>query len=564
MASETHGKSGSASPSVNEAGEKALGHDDIPDAGPESDPQLDLTQTKSSTAPTYVTGIKLQLVFLALSLVAFLMLLDISIVATATPRITSDFHSLTDVGWYGSAYLLANCSLQPLAGKIYTYFNSKFTFLTFFAIFELGSLLCGVARSSTMLIVSRAIAGLGGAGLMNGALTILSVSVPLPKRPIYMGALMAIAQMGVVVGPLLGGAFTEYTTWRWCFYINLPIGALVAVLLFFIAIPTQVKPRQDTVLRTIYTKLDLVGFALFSPSIIMLLLAMQWGGNSYAWNSATIIGLFCGAGINFLIFLGWEHYKGEEAMIPLSILKIQAVWSSCAFVFFFFSMMQVVVYYMPIYFQAVKDASPMMSGVDLLPSILGQLVSTIGSGVAVTKVGYYLPFAVVSAIIASIGHGTLTLLEPNSSIGAWIGYQVIVGFGRGLGMQMPFVAIQNSVSPKLVSVAISILTFTQTFGGSVFLSIAQTVFTTSLRSTIPKYAPNVSAEEVIEVGATGVWNAIKDPKDLANVLIAYNESIRRNYYIAIGCSVVCFFIAWFMGWKDIRAKKKPAAGSEQA
>ncbi|KAJ3497861.1 hypothetical protein NLG97_g1571 [Lecanicillium saksenae] len=554
----------SAPQSVSEADEKASRNGGMHTAT-ESNHQLpSLTPTKS-IEQAYVTGLKLQLVFIALALVAFLMLLDISIVATATPRITSDFHSLTDVGWYGSAYLLANCSLQPLAGKIYTYFNSKVTFLVFFAIFELGSLLCGISTSSTMLIVSRAVAGLGGAGLMNGR-----PHYHIGRRAAAQAAAVygfhdgqsTVAQMGVVVGPLLGGAFTQYATWRWCFYINLPIGALVAVLLFVIAIPTQVKPREETVLKTIQTKLDLVGFALFAPSIVMLLLALEWGGNQYAWASATVIGLFCGAGVNFLIFLAWEFYVGEEAMIPMSMLRIRAVWVSCMFVFFFFSMMQIVVYYLPIYFQAVKNASPMISGVDLLPSILSQLISTVGSGAAVTKVGYYLPFAVISAVIASVGHGTLTLLTPYSSTGTWIGYQVLVGFGRGLGMQMPFVAIQNSVSPKLISISMSILTFTQTFGGSVFLSIAQTVFTTSLRTSIPKHAPNISAEDIIQAGATGVWKAVDNPADLAGVLLAYTESIRRNYYIAIGCSGVCFFLAFGLGWKDIRAKK-PAAGADE-
>lgn len=181
----------------------------------------------------------------------------------------------------------------------------------------------------------------------------------------------------------------------------------------------------------------------------------------------------------------------------------------------------------------------------------------------VTKVGYYLPFAVASAVIASVGHGTLTLLTPYSSTGTWIGYQILVGFGRGLGMQIPFIAIQNSVSPKLISISMSILTFTQTFGGSVFLSIAQTVFTTSLRTTIPKYAPNISAESIIQAGATGVWKAVQNPSDLAGVLLAYTESIRRNYYIAIGCSGICFFLAFGLGWKDIRAKKKPTGGDER-
>lgn len=137
-----------------------------------------------------------------------------------------------------------------------------------------------------------------------------------------------------------------------------------------------------SVLKTIWTKLDLIGFVIFAPAIIQLLLALEWGGNQYAWNSSTVIGLFCGAGATFLVFLGWEYHKGDEAMLPLSLFKTRAVWSSCGYAFFFFATMQLIVYYLPIYFQAVKGASPMMSGVDLLPSILSQLIAVLGSGAA--------------------------------------------------------------------------------------------------------------------------------------------------------------------------------------
>lgn len=166
------------------------------------------------------------------------------------------------------------------------------------------------------------------------------------------------------------------------FYINLPIGGVVAILLFFTRIPDTDKSREISVLQTIWTKLDLIGFALFAPSTIQLLLALDYGGNQYSWNSATVIGLFCGAGGTFIVFLVWEYFKGEEAMVPLSMLKQRGVWSSCFFQLFFFATLQLVIYYLPIYFQAIKGASPMMSGVDLLPSILSQLVGTLFSGVA--------------------------------------------------------------------------------------------------------------------------------------------------------------------------------------
>ncbi|KAF7159165.1 hypothetical protein CNMCM6106_006298 [Aspergillus hiratsukae] len=505
---------------------------------------------------TYISGLKLALVWLPLSLVVFVMLLDVSIVATAIPRITSDFHSLTDVGWYGSAYLLANCALQPLAGKLYTHFGSKGLFLGFFALFELGSLLCGVATSSKMLIIGRAVAGMGGAGLVNGALTIISCSVPLHKRPAYMGAMMGIGQMGVVIGPLIGGAFTEYTTWRWCFYINLPIGGVVAILFFFTRIPDTDKSREISVLQTILTKLDLIGFALFAPATIQLLLALDYGGNKYAWNSATVIGLFCGAGGTFIVFLIWEYFKGEEAMVPLSMLKQRGVWSSCFFAFFFFATLQLVIYYLPIYFQAIKGASPMMSGVDLLPNILSQLVGTLFSGVAVTKMGYYLPFVVAASIITTVGHGMLSTLSPTSSTGKWIGYQIIVGFGRGLGLQMPFVAVQNTLPPFMVSISMSLLTFLQTLGGALFLTFGQTIFTNSLRSTIPTYASGVNPEAIVQAGATGLRAIVTNPSTLAGVLVAYSKSIDRVFYLTIGCSGVAFLFAWGMGWKDIRKKSK--------
>lgn len=166
------------------------------------------------------------------------------------------------------------------------------------------------------------------------------------------------------------------------FYINLPIGGVVAIFLFLVRIPDIDKTREISVLQTILTKLDLIGFTLFAPATIQLLLGLDYGGNKYAWNSATVIGLFCGAGATFIVFLIWEYFKGDEAMLPLSMMKQRGVWSSCLFAFFFFAALQLVIYYLPIYFQGVKGASPMMSGVDLLPNILSQLIGTLISGIA--------------------------------------------------------------------------------------------------------------------------------------------------------------------------------------
>ena len=233
------------------------------------------------------------------------------------------------------------------------------------------------------------------------------------------------------------------------------------MVLFFVSVPKQTsKPKTLSVFRTLPTKLDLIGFAIFAPAAIQLLLAVQYGGNQFAWNSSTVIGLFCGAGATFIVFLAWDYYKGDAAMIPLSMLRKITVWSSCLVYGFLMSQMFTTSYYLPIYFQGVKGASPTLSGVYLLPLILSQLLCAIGSGTlgkyccrsgvlgfadaqVVGKLGYYLPFSVFSAMLIATGCGLLSTLAPDTSTGKWIGLQILLGAGSGSGLQM--VGIASSV-----------------------------------------------------------------------------------------------------------------------
>lgn len=250
------------------------------------------------------------------------------------------------------------------------------------------------------------------------------------------------------------------------FYINLPIWGLVATVLFFVSVPKQTsKPGAMAVVRTLPTKLDLIGFAIFAPAAIELLLAVQYGGNQFAWNSSTVIGLFCGAGATFIVFLAWIHYKCDAAMIPSTMLSKRIVWSSCLVYGFLMSQMFTTSYYLPIYFQGVKGASPTLSGVYLLPLILSQLLCAIGSGTlgkyrcrsgvlgstddqVVGKLGYYLPVSVFSAILIATGSGLLSTLAPGTSTGRWIGLQILLGAGSGSGLQMVGLAL-SVVMPTL-------------------------------------------------------------------------------------------------------------------
>ncbi|KAF4446348.1 putative aflatoxin efflux pump AFLT [Fusarium austroafricanum] len=507
----------------------------------------------------WLSGWKLMSMMISLTLAAFLMLLDMSIISTAVPRITSDFHSLPDIGWYASAYNLASAALQPLTGKLYMYFNTRWTFLALFFVFEVGSLICGVAQSSAMLIIGRAVAGIGASGIQNGALTMIAKAVPIHKRPSHVGILMGFAQLGLISGPLLGGAFTQYTTWRWCFYINLPIGAICAVLILVVHIPDHRASTDETAMQILRTKLDFTGFVLFCPSIVMLLLALQWGGIEYPWNSATVIGLFCGGGVLFLIFIYWEHRVGAEAMIPLPIVRTRQVWTSCLTQMFLFATVLVASYYWPVYFQSAKDASPFTSGVNLLPSILSVIFAAVLSGALAQKVGYYLPFSTASGALSAIGFGLSSSIGPHASTAKWAGYQIVLGIGRGVGLQMPIIAIQSNTSPDVTPIAMAILAFSQTFGSAIFITAANVIFTHELRKELVERLPDVNADVIINAGA-GAVSSVVSGADLQQVLWSYSKGVRATFLLAVATSCAMVFASFGMGWKDIRKKKDGKAG----
>ncbi|KAJ5501836.1 Major facilitator superfamily domain general substrate transporter [Penicillium expansum] len=500
----------------------------------------------------YITGFKLWAILISGTLVQFVMMLDQSIIATAVPYITDEFHSLLDVGWYGSAYQLASAAFQPLTGKLYTYLRIKWTFFAFFFVFELGSLLCAIAQSSKMLIVARAIAGLDGSGLLNGGLTMISACLPKHKRPAAMGMIIPIGQLGQALGPLIGGAFTENVTWRWCFYINLPIGGVVLALLATLDIPDRIaKPNLQTLLRTIVTTLDILGFLIFAPAAIMFFLALQYGGNQYPWGSSTVIGLLIGAEVTFLVLLSWEYYRGDDAMIPLSMLRKRIIWSSCLTMFFITGVLTYGAYYLPIYFQAVQGASPIMSGVYYLPDILLQITMPMLSGIMVQSFGFYLPWVVGGTALASIGYGLLTMLTPTYKTANRVGFQILAGAGLGSAAAMPFVAVQNLIPHAQISVAMAILVFSLNFGGATFLTFAETDFSQSLPVAIAHYAPGVDASAIIAAGATGFRGLVSADQSVG-VLKAYSESVDHVFYLVCASAGTAFCFAWGMGWQDIK------------
>ncbi|RMZ86050.1 hypothetical protein DV737_g147, partial [Chaetothyriales sp. CBS 132003] len=513
-----------------------------------------------------LTGLPLYALLLSMLLLIFIVVLDITIVSTAVPRITDEFHTISDIGWYGSAYLISQCSVQPLSGRIFSFFPFKASFLAFFAVFELGSLICGVAQSSKMLVVGRAICGIGSAGLTNAILTIIGVDSPRGKKALYMGIAMAISSCGQIIGPLIGGALTEHVSWRWCFYINLPVGALTSVGFLFTPFPDVRDKKADGSMQGIFMGIDIPGFLQFAPSCAMLLLALEWGGTEYAWKSATIIGLICGAAALFAIFAVWERRHGDLAMIPRSLAGNRAVFSACVTSIFNGSGMIILSYYLPIYFQATKNASPTQSGVYMIPSFISQVLLAVATGaIKVRKIGYaLLPLLLGSALVAT-SYGLLSTLKINSGAGEWIGYQVVAGIGRGIALQMPILVVQSAVPKAKISSGTAMVMWSQFFGMALFLSVAQTIFVHVLKTALHEYAPSLDATAVSNAGATA-FSSVVPPEYHKAVKRAYGKGVANTFYLGLALSLGAFITSFGAGALKVDTAKstdgpKPATGN---
>ena len=507
----------------------------------------------------YTHSFRTLVVLPCITLACFLMLLDNTVIVGAVPKITTDFKSIKNIGWYGAAYELSSAILNPLTGKVFGNFNLKWTFLVFTAIFELGSLLCGAANGPNMLIAGRAIAGLGAAGIQTGTMIIITACVPPQRRPTITGIVMGIAQLGFVAGPLISGALTEYSTWRWCFYLNLPCGAVVAILLLFGHIPElDKKPSPREVLSDLFNRFDLLGAALFAPPCVLLLLAVQWGGITYPWDSSIIIGMLVGAGVSFLVWFAWNYYRKDLALIPVALISKRHVWTGCLAYGLMMSGLICALYYMPLYFQSVRDDSPALSGVYMLPILVSAVLGAIIAGILVERIGYYIPVMWLTSICMSVGFGLLTTLSLTTSTGKWIGYQLLVGFGRGFGLQMPFIAVQHNASPSEIPMVTAFLIFAQTFGCSLALGFSDTIFANTLQKELRNVLSSSTVDSIIAAGGVGFRNQVS-ASQLPTVISAYLLGIDRVFYLTAAFSAATFFVACGMGWKDIR--QKPSADS---
>lgn len=503
----------------------------------------------------YPSGAKLAAVLMSLALCVFLVSIDQTIVSTAIPKITDEFNALDSIGWIGSAYFLTSTALQPLYGRLYGSFNIKWVYLTSIGIFELGSLICAVAPNAVTLIVGRAIAGVGMAGAYSGSLIIVSVSAPIHKRPLFTSFMGAVYGVGAICGPLIGGAFTSHVSWRWCFYINLPIGAVTVVLIALFFNPRP-RPHSMTLLHRLI-KVDWLGSVLVMGSIICILLALQWGGIKYEWSSSIIIGLLVGFAVIAIAFAGLQVYLGDAATIPPRILMERTIFLSSMENMMIGGAYFSIIYFLPIYFQAVRDASAISSGVDTLPLIVSVILSVTLSGAAVGGGLPYTPFMIVGNALFAIGSGLLYTLDQNTSTSKWIGYQIVAGWGGGITFMQAYAASQVVLHENDIELGSAVVIFFQTLGGAIFVSVAQAIYQNLYFKGLFAI-PGIDPFQIIAVGVTA-FRSVVSPEALPAVITEANSAIVKTFLLPAAMSVIGVLFSIFIPIRSVPKAKRGGA-----
>ncbi|OIJ67247.1 MDR family MFS transporter [Streptomyces mangrovisoli] len=491
----------------------------------------------------------------ALLLGLLLAALDQTIVSTALPTIVSDLGGLEHLSWVVTAYLLASTAATPLWGKLGDQYGRKRLFQTAIVIFLIGSALCGAAQSMAQLIGFRALQGLGGGGLIVLSMAIVGDIVPPRERGRYQGLFGAVFGTTSVLGPLLGGLFTEHLSWRWVFYINLPVGVVaLAVIATSLHIPRRRAPHV----------IDYLGTFLIAAVATCLVLVASLGGTTWGWGSAQIIGLAVLGVVLAVAFVAVER-RAAEPVLPLKLFRIRTFTLAAVISFIIGFAMFGAMTYLPTFLQVVHGVSPTMSGVHMLPMVVGLLLSSTTSGQIVSRTGRWKVFPIAGTGVTTLGLLLLHQLDENSSTAVMSVYFFVFGLGLGLVMQVLVLIVQNAVSYEDLGVATSGATFFRSIGASFGVAIFGTVFanrlgdklTDALRGVALPGGLSVNGLEADPRGLAALPNAVR-PAALA----AFSSAITDVFLYAAPVALLGFVLAWFLKEDKLRGSVTAPDGTE--
>ncbi|MFD7983161.1 DHA2 family efflux MFS transporter permease subunit [Kitasatospora indigofera] len=513
-------------------------------ADPEAEPGR--IPAAQAAAPPATAAKNLWLPIGALLLALLIAALDQTIVSTALPTIVSDLGGLEHLSWVVTAYLLASTAATPLWGKLGDMYGRKRFFQSSIVIFLIGSVLCGLAQNMGQLIGFRALQGLGGGGLMVLTQAIVGDLVPPRDRGKYQGLFGAVFGVTSVLGPLLGGVFVDNLSWRWVFYINVPIGAVALVVIAAVLHSTEVKRRH---------RIDYPGTFLIAAVATCLVLMTSLGGTTWPWGSWRIIGLGVLGVVLLAVFIAVER-RAEEPVLPLRLFRIRT-FSLVAVISFVvgFAMFGALTY-LPTFLQVVQGVSPTMSGIHMLPMVLGMLLTSIGSGQIVSRTGHYRIFPIIGTALTAVGLLLLSLLTENSSTTQMSLCFLVFGLGIGLVMQVLVLAVQNAVGYQDLGVATAGATFFRSIGASFGVSVFGAVFASGLNRRLADALAGVPLPPGFSAGSIS-----SDPQAITelpaavqnDIHHAYAESITRVFLFAVPVVLVAFVLSLLLREQPLRS-----------
>lgn len=486
-------------------------------------------------------------VFAGLMLVLFLAALDSAIVATALPTIVGELGGLAHLSWVVTAYLLAQTVVTPLYGKLGDLYGRKRVLQIAALIFLAGSALCGLSRTLTQLIVFRFVQGLGGGGIIVSTQASLGDIVPARERGRYQGIFGAVFGVSSIAGPLLGGFFTSHLTWRWIFYVNLPVGALALGVLAVTLPATSVRLRR---------RIDYAGAALLAGALAAVVLLTDIGGTAAPWTSPLVIGL----GLAFLLLLAAfviVERRSSEPVLPLSLFRnpVVTVTSGIGFVVGFALFGSVT--YLPLFLQLVKGSSPTVSGLELVPMMAGMLVTSIAAGQIVSRVGRYRLFPIAGTAVLSLGLYLFSTMDATTSRLATSGFMLVVGMGLGMVMQVLVLAVQNAVEYEELGVATSGATLFRLIGGSFGVAVLGAIFSSHLGKALARGLPGGEVDLEHIAPATLLRLA---PETRGIYLGAFSESLRTVFIVASAVAAVGFVLSWLLEDRPLRETVAASGG----
>jgi EmrB/QacA subfamily drug resistance transporter len=472
-------------------------------------------------------------VFGALMLVMLLASLDQTIVSTALPTIVGEFGELAHLSWIVTAYLLASTVVTPLYGKLGDLFGRKIVLQSAILIFLAGSALCGLSHSMGQLIAFRAVQGLGGGGLIVSTTAAIGDIISPRDRPKYQGLFGAVWGLSTILGPLIGGFFVEQVSWRWIFYINLPLGLLVVAVIgwAFSAPPPSRRPR-----------IDVAGAVLLAVTLTALILLTSLGGHALAWGSAEALGLTAAVLGGLVGFVAVER-SAAEPILPLVLFR-NGVFSICCAVGFIVGLsMFGSITFMPLYLQIVKGITPTQAGMALAPMMAGMLLASIAAGRIIHRIGRYRPFPIVGTALMTIGLGLLATLKLSTAVSVACGFVMLLGFGLGLVMQVLILAVQNAVEHRHLGVATSGATLLRSVGGSVGVSVFGAIFTAALTSDLARLLP--SGTPIPTATAPASIQALPIAERTV-YLQAFTAALHPVFLYAAMIAALGFILTWFL------------------